>query len=638
MTHSQTPPHRQHADRSIATDEFPKHLDLKSDPITCDRTDALLGIFPEVETEAGHVDIDRLKLALGEAVDVGRERYGMTWPGKADCFKTIQTPSIATLVPETGESVHFETTDNVIIEGDNLEALKLLQKSYTGKIKAIYIDPPYNTGHDFVYTDNFDEPLHAYLELTGQVDADGKRMHTNADSSGRFHSNWLNMMYPRLYLARNLLRDDGVIFISIDDNEVTNLRKICDEVFGEENFVVQMVWENREGGGGSDSRTFKTKHEYVLCFARAVEQFETIGETVADDADYGHEDESVATRGRHKLIKLNSFSIQYSASLDYPIETPDGTKILPGDDKRRGCWRWSRQKVTWGIANGFIVFRRSPRTEEWTVYTKQYFRVDNEDKATVRRLPPSSVIAEYSSTMASKQLDALFGQTKVFDYSKPHPLIQRVLSFASPAGADDLILDFFAGSGTTAQAVLELNAKDGGNRKFILVQLPEPTDRKDYPTIADVTKERVRRVIAKLGTDDGFRVFKLAESNFTTWEAGAVQDADGLARQLQLHVDHIRPGRKDDDLLYEILLKSGYTLTVPVERLALGGAAVHSIDGGKLLVCLERALTIDAIRAMAECNPERVVCLDAGFFDNDQLKTNAVQIFKTKGVPSFKTV
>lgn len=612
----------------------PMRLDSPVD----DRRSALLHLYPEAQTEPGHIDFDRLRLALGDAVETGRERYGMTWPGKSDCFRAIQAPSIATLRPADSEGVRPDSGGNVIIEGDNLEVLKLLQKSYTGKVNAIYIDPPYNTGHDFVYRDNFNEPLRAYLELTGQVNEEGKLLNTNADSSGRFHSNWLNMMYPRLYLARNLLREDGVIFVSIDDNEVTNLRKVCDEVFGEENFVVQIVWENREGGGGSDSRTFKIKHEYVLCYARNIDLFETIGETVADESGYAHEDEFVADRGRYKLIKLNSFSIQYSPSLDYAIEAPDGTAVLPSDGNRRGCWRWSRQKVAWGIASGFIVFRKSDTTGAWTVYTKQYFHVDNEGKAVVRRLPPSSVIAEYSSTMASKQLEALFGETKVFDYSKPHPLIQRLLSFASPAGADDLILDFFAGSGTTAQAVLELNAKDGGHRAFILVQLPEPTGRKDYPTIADITKERVRHVIGKLGTNDGFRVFKLAESNFTTWDADKVQDAEGLAEQLQLHVDHIRAGRTEDDLLVEILLKSGYPLTVPIERLSLGGATVHSVDGGEILVCLDRALTLDAIRAIAEAKPERVVCLDAGFAANDQLKTNAVQLFKTKGVPSFKTV
>ena len=615
-----------HTQRPANGGESPEHLDVHSDNLVSARAAALLRLFPEAGTEGTGIDFDRLKLALGEAIETGRERYGMTWPGKADCFKTIQTPSIATLVPATGESVRFDTTDNVIIEGDNLEALKLLQKSYTGKIKAIYIDPPYNTGHDFVYPDNFDEPLRAYLALTGQVDEEGKRLRTNTDSDGRFHSNWLNMMYPRLYLARNLLREDGVIFISIDDNEIANLRKLCDEVFGEENFIACIEWNSTKSV--TNTALVSVGHTHNLVFARDKRYFiENRHHFRLEDPGTGFSNPDNDPRGPWKADPFQVGGERPNQR--YEIVNPvTGKAYRPNP----GCsWKNDSVKFAELLADNRIVFGVSGEAGP----QRKRFQSEAQERGRVAKTWWDDIATTANGTA---DLRELFDNLPVFDNPKPAELIERFLELGMHDPHDALILDFFAGSGTTAQAVLELNAKDGGNRKFILVQLPEPTDREDYPTIADVTKERVRRVIKKLGTDDGFRVFKLAESNFTTWDAGAAQDADGLARQLQLHVDHVRPGRSDDALLYEILLKSGYSLTVPVERLALSGTVAYSVDGGKMLVCLERTLTIDAIRAMADAKPERIVCLDAGFAGNDQLKTNAVQIFKTKGVSSFKTV
>jgi adenine-specific DNA-methyltransferase len=651
------------------TDE-PEHLDLRSHGIAEDKAEELLRLFPEIRTEGGRLDFDRLKLALGEAVDVGKERYGMTWPGKADCFRTIQMPSLGTLRPCPEESVRFEATENLIIEGDNLEVLKLLQKSYLGKVKMIYIDPPYNTGNDFIYPDDYAESLQTYLEYTGQVDAEGKKFSTNTEADGRFHSKWMNMMYPRLYLARNLLRDDGVIFISIDDGELRNLKSIGDEVFGDENFVATIVWvSNLKGRQIGDTGPVGT-HEYILCLARDatnVRQFRANAATlkslmpsVYKSADYEvKHDASGPYVTKNELYNTNSRFNEITAptmvfNIHHNFETGD-TRTTDVDDPARfdgyvvakphrnarreashHAWRWSRRKVVGDASE--LEFQLV--SGELRVFTKI---------RDIEGMALKDVILGPSTVNGQEDLRVL-ALDRAFDTPKPLVVLQLLMSSATEG--DDVVLDFFAGSGTTAHAVLDLNKQDGGNRKFILVQLPEPTEREDYPTIADITKERVRRAITKLNGEDagkldlegkqkqdrGFRVFKLAESNFNPWYADVAHETSALEEQLELHVDHIRPGRRSEDLLYEILLKSGFELTTPVEALQLAGTTVYSVAGGALLVCLERALTLDLIRAVADRAPERVVCLDEGFAGNDQLKANAVQIFKTQGVISFRTV
>jgi adenine-specific DNA-methyltransferase len=625
------------------TMHLPEKLDLRSHDITEDKRQALLRLFPEIRTEGGKIDFERLNLALGDAVDVGKERYGMHWPGKADCFKTIQMPSLGTLRPCPEESVNFDTTENMIIEGDNLEVLKLLQKSYLGKVKMIYIDPPYNTGNDFIYPDDYSESLQTYLEYTGQVDAQGKKFSTNTETDGRFHSKWLNMMYPRLYLARNLLQDDGVIFISVDDHEVDNLKKICNEIFGEENNVENFIWKKSYGGGAKEHFAVK-QHESCLLYtknAEALEDFWLPPDPEAEEKYYDGRDEHYGTRGPYRIKPLEATkSMDRRENLIFPIPAPDGTEIWP---KRQ--WWWRRERVAKALGENGLVFTET--RDGWSVSYKQYLIGEDGKK---RGIKPFSVIDKIFTQHGTADLRTLFDDEVVVQFPKPVALMTYFLHFGS--GRDSIILDFFAGSGTIAQAILELNKEDGGNRKFILVQLPEPTGRTDYPTITDICKERVRRVINKLNEEDegklnldgakqqdrGFRVFKLAESNFTPWNAEVPHAAAALAQQLELHVDHICTGRTAQDLLYEILLKSGFPLTTPIEPLQLAGKTVYSVADGALFLCLERALTLDVIRAMAESRPERVVCLDAGFAGNDQLKANAAQIFKTKGVTSFKTV
>jgi len=623
----------------------PEKLDLRSVDIAEERQQELLRLFPEVRTEGGKLDFDRLRLALGETVDVGKERYGMSWPGKADCFRTIEAPSLGTLRPSPEESVAFDTTENLIIEGDNLEVLKLLQKSYLGKVKMIYIDPPYNTGNDFIYPDNYTESLQTYLEYTGQVDDEGHRFGTNTDTDGRFHSKWLNMMYPRLYLARNLLREDGVIFISIDDNEVDNLRRLCDDVFGAENFVECFIWKKSYGGGAKEKYAV-TQHEYILMFARDAEALHDLWLPPDPEVErkyYKLRDDKYAERGPYRLKPLEATkSMDRRENLVYPVPLPWGGEVLP---KRQ--WWWSRERVTRALENDELHFLR--KGESVSVSYKQYLR---DEEGETRGQKPFSVIDRFYTQHGTEDLGELFDGAVLAQFPKPVGLIQQLVALGIPGSDSDIVLDFFAGSGTTAHAVLDLNKQDGGSRKFILVQLPEPTGREDYPTIADITKERVRRVIAKLSDEDagkldleggtapdrGFRVFKLAESNFKPWNAQVAHDAQALEEQLDMHVDHVREGRSNEDLLYEILLKSGFPLTTPVDAVPMAGKTVYAVAGGALFICLERELTLEVIRTMAGSRPERVVCLDEGFAGNDQLKANAVQIFKTKGVTSFKTV
>lgn len=624
----------------------PERFDLRSHDIAADRIADLLRLFPEARTEGGKIDFDRLRLALGETVDVGKERFGLTWPGKADCFKTIQAPSMGTLRPAPEESINWETTENLIIEGDNLEVLKLLQKSYLGKIKMIYIDPPYNTGNDFIYPDNYSESLQTYLEYTGQVDAEGRKFGTNADTDGRFHSKWLNMMYPRLYLARNLLRDDGAIFISIDDQEYDNLRKLCNEVFGEENFLATVIWQ-KVFSPKNTAAYFSEDHDYIVVYARSKDAWEPSLLPRSDEIKARYTNPDNDPRGPWLSGALQARN--YYSKGEYEVASPSGKKFR---NPKGTYWRFSPERfdelnrdnrIWWGESGDNV-----PRLKRFLSEVKEgvvpqtlwdYKLVGHTQEAKEELL--ELVKFEHSEN--------------VLNSVKPSRLLKHAIKIATSATESDIVLDFFAGSGPVGQAVIEQNHEDGGNRRFIMVQLPEPlpTPERDLKTIADMCKERVQRVIKKLNDEEnsqldlnsdrakqdrGFRVYKLAESNFKPWEADKPKDAKALGEQMELHIEHIRDGRSAEDLLYEILLKSGFPLTTPVEALTLAGKQVYSVASGALLVCLERELTLEAIRAMAKLKPERVVCLDAGFAGNDQLKANAVQEFRNKGVTSFRTV
>jgi adenine-specific DNA-methyltransferase len=650
----------------------PEKLDLTSPDIAAEKQAELLRLFPEIRTEGGKIDFDRLRLALGETVDVGKERYGMNWPGKADCFKAIQRPSLGTLRPVREESVNFDETENLIIEGDNLEVLKLLQKSYQGKVKMIYIDPPYNTGNDFIYPDDYTESLQTYLEYTGQVDSEGRKFSNNTETDGRFHSKWLNMMYPRLYLSRNLLRDDGIIFISIDDAEVKNLKELCNEVFGEENYVATLVWDrNRK----NDARYFSVGHEYMLAYFNNAQfvseqnaQFR-IDKQGVDDVRTEFERLVGEHKGDYQKVRDGLLAFYSTFAKDDPrLAVARFTKV---DEK--GPYR-DDGNINWPGGNGPRYEVLHPKTHlpckvpvsGWRYPTEKRFWeefnkgrvVFGEDEKTVPRVRTNlfenssqvmgSVHYSYAQT-ASNDFNKIFDGVRVFENPKPVTDIEQLIRYVTEPG--DTILDFFAGSGTAGHSVLEVNRALNSDRKFILVQLPEPTGRDDFKTIAEITKERVRRVIRQheqeaegklnLGSlpKEGFRVLKLATSNFNVWSAATeTTTPDELAQQLELHIDHIQKGRYSEDLLDEILLKSGFPLTTPVETIGVEGKAVYSVANGAMLICLDKQLTHEAIKAIADLKPERVVCLDEGFAGNDQLKTNAVLIMKSKGVIKFQTV
>ena len=628
-----------------------KKLDLRSMDIIIEQKEKLRQLFPEVFTE-NKIDFEKLKLALGEAIEVGKERYGMTWPGKADCFKLIQSSSIGTLKPCRKESVNFDATENLFIEGDNLEVLKLLQKSYYGKVKMIYIDPPYNTGNDFIYPDDYKENLSTYLQYTGQVDAEGKKFSTNTDTEGRFHSKWLNMMYPRLFLAKNLLTEDGAIFISIDDNEVDNLKKICNEIFGEENFAgcISRVTGTPTGGG---NKAIVNILDYLLVYSKNDNSMiEGLPMTDKDAKIYDQEDE----KGKYLIRSLRRTGGEDKRedrpSMFYPIKSPDGQDIYPygptGYESRWGCGTNKYKEL---LRAGLIEWRKVKKNGEevWQVYQKYYLEG--------RQKQPSNLWNDIEGNKkATRDLRAMFNNKKIFEYPKPVELIKRIIQLKSDED-NFIVLDFFAGSSPSAQAVLELNNEDDINRNFIMVQLPEICNENSeaykagFKTIADIGKERIRRVIKKIRkeidqtlfknnkTDLGFKVFKLHKSNFKIWDAEEISpDKASIEKQLELHIDHIDHKASQDDILYEILLKAGFELTTKIEKIELTGKAVYSVEGGAMLICLEKELTKELIKAMAEKQPSRVICLDLGLANNDQLKTNAVQIMKSKGIDDFRTV
>jgi adenine-specific DNA-methyltransferase len=600
------------------------------------RNAELLRLFPESRTEGGRIDFDRLKLAIGEAIDVGKERYSINWPGKARCFEYIQEPSNGTLLPAPDESVDFNQSQNSLIEGDNLEVLKLMQKSYMGKVKMIYIDPPYNTGNDFIYPDDFGETLETYLKFTGQIDAEGKRFSTNTEANGRFHSKWLNMMYPRLFLARNLLTDDGVMFISIDDHEVHTLRRICDEIFGEENFVCTFIWEKRYSPP-PDTKEVGYVHENILLYRKSSEyKMGLLPLTDEQQARYKNPDND--PRGPWKPMDYTCrYTRKERPNLYYRITNPNtGKSVVP---KETRVWAFSREvheknveenRIWWGVDGK----ARVPALKNFLSDIRQ-------------GMMPMTLLKQESvgnTDEATKELRNVIPGLKFTP--KPIRLIKHLAAIAN-LSPTDLVLDFFAGSGTTALAVLALNAEESSERRFILVQLPEPTGLDDFRYVTDITKERLRRVIALKKKDKqatgskskgaGFRLFKLADSNFRPWR-GKSDEQDSIGDQLELHVNHIKKGRSDEDILYELLLKSGFPLSALVEAKTIAGKKVYSVANGALIICLARTLTVDLIRGIAESKPERVVYLDEGFAGNDQLKVNAIQIMKSKGVVSVRTV
>ncbi len=622
-------------------------LDGKTPDIAEENIQKLKQLFPEVFTES-KIDFEKLQQVLGEYVEDSNERYNFTWNGKGRALRISQTPSLGTLRPCKEESKDWDTTQNLYIEGDNLEVLKLLQKSYYGKVKMIYIDPPYNTGGDFVYPDDFRDNLENYKRITGQVDGNGKPISTNTEASGRYHTDWLNMMYPRLRLARNLLTDDGVIFISIDDNEVHNLRKICDEVFGEENFIDCMIWKKRYGGGAKEKHLV-TLHEYVMFYSKNINSVGEIFVPLSKESVeryYSKRDEKYEIRGGYRTHPLEAGkAMDARPNLVYEIIAPDGTPIMPQKQ-----WLWSKERVETAIENNEIEFTRG-KNGKWVVSTKQYLR---DEFGEMRKGKAFSIIDNIYTQHGTNEMINIMGDAKIFNYPKPTDFIRELLTIGTDK--DSIILDFFSGSATTAHAVMKFNAEDGGNRKFIMVQLPEPTDEKSeaykagYRNICEIGKERIRRAGEKIkeenkdkenigNLDVGFKVLKLDTSNIRKWQP----DYDNLEQSLLEYIDNYVEGRTELDVVYEIILKYGLNLTYPVDEFTIAQKKVYSIGFGMLMICLDDEITTEVARGILakikELSPEssRVVFKDNGF-KTDSNKTNIKEILKSGGIEEFITI
>ncbi|MDA9176894.1 site-specific DNA-methyltransferase [Flavobacteriaceae bacterium] len=610
-------------------DQLSQSADLVNDNI-----DKLKMLFPEIVTE-GRIDFKVLQQVLGEELEEEEEYYRFTWAGKSQARREAHKPSTGTLRPAKEESLDWDTTENMYIEGDNLEVLKLLQKSYAGKIKMIYIDPPYNTGKDFVYKDNYKDNLKNYQEVTRQIDSEGNKTSTNSDSDGRYHSNWLNMMYPRLRLARNLLKDDGVIFMSIDDNEVDNLKKLGNDVFGESNFVEQFIWEKIHTIK-ANAKDFSTRHEYILLFSKnkkniKVKYLQRTEKQLKEYKNPDNDPRGVYSRG-------NLLSPKYTESNYYEIKLDNGKSYKP---KQGSSWRFKKEKILELIKDNRIIF-------EPNMLRQKRFLSESNPGVTPETILFHSMVGH--TQKGTEELKEIF-KNKIFDYPKPSSLIHwlgnRFLE------NDDIILDFFSGSGTTAHATMKLNLEDNCNSKYIMVQLPEKIDLKSeafrvgYSTISDIGKERIRRVVQKIkeehpkkskDMDLGFKVFKLDSSNIKSWDG----NPDNLNESLFDAVGNIKTDRTEEDVLYEILLKYGLDLTLPIEEKTIEGKKVFNVGLGSLFICLADGITSKVAEGIGQwkenCSPEicRVIFKDNGFTDVE--KTNSVQTLKRYGINEIRSI
>lgn len=619
----------------------------------------LKNIFPEVFNE-DKVDLEKLSEILGEYRDKGIERYNFSWPGKSKAIRIAQTPSTGTLRPCREESKNWDKTGNLYIEGDNLEVLKLLQKSYYGKVKMIYIDPPYNTGNDFVYKDDFKDNLNNYLTITGQKDEDGNKISTNTESSGRYHSNWLNMMYPRLKLAKNLLKDDGVIFISIDDNEVHNLRKICNEIFGEENFIANFTWIKKKKGSHL-SKTIRNMTEYILTYTKNINKVELFGEEA-----YSDKWQPLAKRtNTHKTLFFSKDIIETKLKDGFYKKGlyGDGTsalEFLNNFNVRKGIVI-DKLKV-----NGPFVWTQNKLNEELDLGTRvslsskfgfNVLRSNQSDKVKRPTTILDSKLQIGTNEDAYNELINIFNVENIINYPKPVSLIEYIINTLGYYDRNLLILDFFSGSSTTAHSVIKLNSVDNGNRKYIMVQLPEYTDQKSeayksgYKNICEIGKERIRRAGEKIKEDNkdkegiedldiGFKVFKLDSSNINKWDSSYDQN---LEQNLLSSIENIKKDRSEEDVLYEILLKYGIDLNMPIEEKIISDKRVFSIGFGALITCLDNEITLDIVEGIGklkeELEPEicRVVFMDNGF-KSDSVKTNAIQILKRYNIEDVKSI
>lgn len=608
-------------------------LNMQSPDLANEKFAQLAALFPNAVTETldengrpvRSIDKDILSQEIATYVVEGREeRYQFTWPDKREAIRMANTPSTQCLRPCREESVDFDNTQNLYIEGDNLEVLKVLHETYLGKVKMIYIDPPYNTGNDFVYNDDFAESTEAFKERDGQKDEQGNRLFKNSDSNGRFHTDWLNMMYPRLKVARDLLSDDGIIFISIDDNEVDNLKKVCNEIFGERNFVAQIIWE-RAYAPINLMKHFSTSHDYILCYAKNIDLLVCNGipRSLAANERYSNPDNDPRGVWKPSDLSVGPAVIENI----YPITTPSGRVVEPPAGR---SLRLSKKAFLESLNDNRIWFGSQGNS---VPSMKRFLSELRKTGLTPMTIWKYSDVGH--SQEATQRLQELFDGKKLFDYPKPIDLIKRIVSIYSLS--DSLILDFFSGSATTAHAVMKLNSEDGGHRKFIMVQLPELTDEKSeaykagYKNICEIGKERIRRAgkkvkeeagLAGQNLDIGFRVLKLDSSNMAD-----VYYTPQESEQRTLFDENVKPDRSNEDLLFQVMLDLGVELSAKIEVKQIAGKTVHFVDENYLVACFDREINDSTIKEIAKLQPVYFVMRDSSAA-NDNVIDNFEQIFK----------
>lgn len=607
-------------------------LTMKSADLTQMNIEKIAQLFPNIITEAKDkdgklkkaIDFELLKQELsGDIVDGDKERYQLTWPGKKEAILLANTPIDKTLRPVKEDSVDWDNTQNLYIEGDNLEVLKLLQESYLNKVKCIYIDPPYNTGNDFIYKDTFELTTGEYLEESGQVDDEGNRLFHNNESNGRFHSDWLTMMYSRLKLARNLLKEDGVIFISIDDNEIENIKKLCAEVFGSGNFVANIIWQ-RAFSPKNDSKYFSTNHDYVLVYAKNIYLFD-IGKLPRTE-ESNNRYKNIDNDPRGPWVSGDLTVKTYSEKYDYPIKTPSGRIVMPSHGS---CWRVSKEKFEELNNDNRIWFG----TEGNNVPRLKRFQSEVQDGMVPLTLWTHQEVGHNQE--GRQEVKQLFDDKGYFDGPKPVRLLRRILHTAN-TNKYDIILDFFSGSSTTAHAAMQLNADEGGSRKFIMVQLPEKTNndsaayKAGFKNICEIGKERILRAAKKIkeetnaNIDYGFRVYRVDSSNMKD----VYYSADKLGQQdLFSFESNIKDDRTDEDLLIQVMLECGLELSLPMETRDIQGKKVHFVASNSMVACFDKEVPESVIKEIAKEKPLRVVFRDSSF-KNDAARINVEELFK----------
>jgi adenine-specific DNA-methyltransferase len=628
-------------------------LKMQTHNIVDENIKKIAELFPNCLTERldengkpeAAIDFDQLRQELSKDIVEGpEERYQFTWPDKRNAIRLANAPTTDTLRPCREESVDFDNTQNLYIEGDNLEVLKLLRENYLGKVKMIYIDPPYNTGNDFVYNDDFAQTAGDYVHNSGQEDEEGNRLVANTESNGRFHTDWLNMIYPRLKVAKDLLSEDGVIFISIDDHEITNAQRLCNEVFGESNYVGTFFWQSKKGGG-SDNNTIVKDIEYVVCYARNINNANFFNKILVEAEELDLEDEKGKYRKGRELNKWGANSRREDRpTMFFPIKGPNGEDVYPiRNDGSEGCWRWGRQNMSDAVNNNDVLFE-SRGDGTYIVYEK----IRTTD---ARTKPYRAFLGEVGATAdGSKQIKSIFDDTKVFDFPKPIALMDKLIEMGSVK--ESIVLDFFSGSATTAHAVIQLNAEDGGNRKFIMVQLPEATDEKSeaykagYKNICEIGKERIRRAGKKIveelekkkveeglfagssagsearPLDIGFRVLKLDSSNMQDVYYSPEQFNENL-----LFEDNIKHDRTDEDLLFQAMIELGIELSAKIEKREIAGKTVWSVADNYLMACFDKDVNETTITEIARQHPYYFVLRDASLA-TDNVADNFEQIWE----------